>query len=219
MEAAQNTKLIRSGFTVLFAGLICAGCFLSRPLPGGGTISAQNMFAALSGLVLGGLQGAGAVGLFLVLGLSGLPVFAGTKAGLAAIQGPAGGFLIGYFAGAFVGGLILGSPMKKERKTVVFITRTVIAVLLAFALQYAVGIPWYASCMDALGQPKTFSQVLNSTFFPFIAADSIKIFLSFILTLTLRPVAARYMYPDDEKEAEELLRKLERRKRASQGKP
>ena len=214
METARKTKLLRSGFTVLFAGLMCAGSFMSYPLPGGVPMTVQNMFAALSGLVLGGLQGAGAVGLFLVLGLAGIPIFSGMQGGLAVIQGHTGGYLIGYFVGAFVGGLILGSPLKKEKKNTAFLVRAVVAVFLAYALQYAVGIPWFSACMEAQGQPKSFSQILDVAFLPFIVVDSIKLLISFMLTLLLRPVVARYLYPDDEKEAEEILRKLERRRQS-----
>lgn len=212
METARNTKLIRSGFTALFTALICLGTFISHPLPGGIPISVQNMFAALSGLVLGGLQGAGAVGLFLVLGAAGLPVFSGLRGGIAVIQGPGGGYLIGYFLGALIGGIIIGSPLKKERKTLPFIIRAVSATIVAFALQYAVGIPWFMAVMDASGKGMTLSTALSHSLTPFIPGDLIKMLLSFTLALVLRPVAARQLYPDDEKEAEEILQRLEKRR-------
>ena len=212
METARNTKLIRSAFTALFTALICLGTFISHPLPGGVPISVQNMFAALSGLVLGGLQGAGAVGLFLVLGVAGLPVFSGLRGGLAVIQGPTGGYLIGYFLGALVGGIIIGSPIKNEKKRVPFIIKAVIATIVAFALQYAAGIPWFMAVMDATGKGMSFSEVLSHSLVPFIPGDIIKMILSFMLALVLRPVAARQLYPDDDKEAEEILRRLEKRR-------
>lgn len=217
MKSTNNIKLVRSGVTVLFTALICLGCFVSHPLPGGVPITVQNMLASLSGLVLGGLQGAGAVGLFLVLGALGLPVFSGVKGGISVIQGPTGGYLIGYFLGALIGGLILGSPLKKEKKTVPFIIRTIIASVFAFALQYAVGIPWFMAVMESSGKENSFAEVLSETLIPFIPGDIIKLILSVILAFVLRPVAGRTLYPNDAKEAEEILRRLEQRKRQQKG--
>jgi len=214
MKFTTKTNLVRSTFTALFAALICVGCFISIPLPGGVPITIQNMFAALSGLVLGGIQGAGAVGLFLVLGAVGIPVFSGVTGGLAVLQGPTGGFLFGYFIGALLAGLILGSPIKNEKKHthgLNLYVKIILAALVAFAMQYAIGIPWFISSMSAQGKAFSFAKALSATLIPFIPGDSIKIVLSVILTAALRPVAVRYLYPDDEKEAAELLEKLKQK--------
>ena len=72
----MKPKTLRSTFTVLFAALICLGCFISIPI-GPVPITIQNMFAILAACILGGLNGAGAVGIFIVLGTIGLPVFSG----------------------------------------------------------------------------------------------------------------------------------------------
>ena len=93
--------------SALFASLICAGCFIQIPLPGGVPIVIQDMMAMLSGLLLGPVFGGLAVLLFLLLGTVGLPVFTG-KAGLhVLLAGPTSGFLWGYFFAAVIGGTIL----------------------------------------------------------------------------------------------------------------
>ena len=87
--------------------MICAGCFIHVPLPGGVPIALQDMLAMLSGLLLGPFFGSLAVLIFLLLGAVGLPVFTG-KAGVhVLVAGPTSGFLWGYLAAAFVGGTIL----------------------------------------------------------------------------------------------------------------
>ncbi len=212
MESVKSTKRIRSAFTAFFAGLLCLGCFVSIPLPDGIPITIQNMFAALSGLLLGGLQGAGAVGLFLVLGAAGLPVFSGVRGGISVIQGPTGGFLVGYFMGALLGGFIVGSPLKKEKKSRGYLLRLFLATVVAFAIPYIFGIPWFIASMESVGKAKPVSQLFSTNILPLIPGDIIKIILTFILSLFLRSIVARYLYPDDEKEAEELIRKLETRK-------
>ncbi len=212
MESLKNTKIVRSAFTVFFSVMISLGAFLSLELPGGIPITIQNMFAVLAGLLLGGLQGAGAVGLFIIVGVAGVPVFSGCKGGLSVLQGPTGGYLIGYFIGALVGGLIIGSPITHEKKSPFFIGRLMLATLAAFTMPYLSGIPWYISTMEAAGNVRPLSQVLSVALFPFIPGDCIKIVLSFFLSLVFRPFVARYLYPDDTKEAEMLLKKLENRK-------
>ncbi|MBQ9538695.1 MAG: biotin transporter BioY [Treponema sp.] len=212
MEAAKKTKLARSAFTALFALLICIDGLICIPFPAGIPLKTQDMFAALSGLILGGLQGAGAVGLFLVAGAAGLPVFERGQGGFDVIQGSGGGYLIGYFLGALIGGLIIGSPLKNEKKSTAFIIRAAVATLIAFITPFLTSIPWFIAYMQANGKQTTFQQVLSASFFPFIAGSLVKMLISLILALTLRPVVARWLYPDDEKEAEEIIKKLERRK-------
>ena len=97
----MNTATLKSVFTALFAALICAGSVIAIPA-GPVPIVLQNAFAVLAGLLLGPIQGAGAVGLFLIAGALGLPVFSGGKGGFAVFAGPTGGYLAGYFFAALV---------------------------------------------------------------------------------------------------------------------
>jgi len=54
----------------------------------------------LIGLVLPPRQAMQAVGLYLLMGALGLPVFAGARGGPQALFGPTGGYLLGYFLAA-----------------------------------------------------------------------------------------------------------------------
>ena len=53
---------------------------------------------------------------------------------------------------------------------------------------------------------------MNIGFTPFILTDIIKIAISIPLAALLRPVAAKYLYPNDEEELEELMESLKKRK-------
>ena len=80
MSAKSNEKMLLSVFTALFAALIAVSGFISIPLPGSPVpIVLQNMMPVLAAALLGGFQGAGATGLFLLAGVLGLPVFAGGR--------------------------------------------------------------------------------------------------------------------------------------------
>ena len=81
----MSKSTIRSVFIALFAALICSGCFISIPI-GLVPVTVQNMFALMSGVILGSIHGAAAVGIFLLLGALGIPVFSGVKGGIAIIK-------------------------------------------------------------------------------------------------------------------------------------
>lgn len=213
----MKTAVKRFCFTAVFAALICIGCFISIPLPGGVPITVQNLFAVLAALIMGGLQGASSVGIFLIIGVIGVPVFSGVKGGWAVFTGPTGGFLWGYYIGAVVAGLIAGTPHTFEKKfRIKTWLRLALASFAGFALIYAPGIPWFMHVMDESGKPQTFISALNMTLIPFIPGDLIKLVLSVPLAAVLRPVAARYLYPDDERELKELIDGMKKKKERNQ---
>ena len=89
----------------------------------------------------------------------------------------------------------------------------VIASLVGFILIYVPGIPWFIHVMAGKGNPVSFGKALEYTLIPFIPGDLLKFLVSVPLAAVLRPVAARYLYPDDEAEMEELIDELKKRKR------
>lgn len=213
MKVKTKASILRASFTAFFAALICIGCFISIPMPGGVPITVQNLFAILAALILGGVQGASSVGLFLILGIIGVPVFSGVKGGWAVFVGPTGGYLWGYFIGAVAAGLIVGTPHTFEKKfSIKMWIRIIIASLVGFALIYAPGIPWFIHYMSENGKPTTLQAAIAMTVTPFIPGDVIKFVLSIPLAAVLRPIAARYLYPNDEEELSEIMEDIKKRK-------
>ena len=141
---------IRLSLTALFAAFIAAGTFISIPLPMSPVpIVLQNLFAVLSGLLLGPVMGAGAVGLYLIAGAVGLPIFSGTSGGIAQFLKPSGGYLPGYFLAALVAGLILGTPRLGQK---IALWRIIVAVISGFLVVY---VPVYGGlklCLIPRGQ-------------------------------------------------------------------
>ncbi len=209
MKDRSFRMILRSTFTAVFAAIICVGCLVAIPTPGGVPIAVQNMFCILAGGILGGIQGAGAVGLFMILGAIGLPVFAGAHGGMACLIGPTGGYIWGYFLAALAIGLILGTPHTFEKKfNIMMWLKIAIAALLAYVIVYVPGIPWFIHVMKEQGKDVNFAKALSWTCIPFIPGDLIKLFITIPLVAVLRPIAARYLYPNDKKEEEELLNSL-----------
>lgn len=213
MTDRTRTSLIRTVFTLIFTGLSCLSCFFSIKLTGTIPVTLQNLFCILAGLILGGTQGAGATGLFLILGALGLPVFAGVKGGWDVFTGATGGYLWGYFPAAFISGIIAGTPHAFEKNfDIKNWIRIALASVAGFAVVYLPGIPWFIHFMKEEGTALGISEAMNVALTPFIFIDFIKIIISIPVATLLRPVAAKYLYPDDEKELEELMKSLKDRK-------
>jgi biotin transport system substrate-specific component len=169
--------------TALFAALTAAGAFISIPLPLSPVpVALQNLFALLSGLILGPLRGGAAVALFLIAGALGAPVFAGAVGGFAHIFGPTGGFLLGYLLAALTAGCIAGRPRGGRRTTRLRLFLAVLAGLLAV---YIPGIFWLKIVLDT-----DWPGALAVGFVPFIAGDILKGIAAVLIAPRLRRAAA-----------------------------
>jgi biotin transport system substrate-specific component len=88
-------------YASLFGALTAVGAFIQIPLPPV-PLTMQTLFVALAGALLGGYLGALSQVVYILLGVIGLPVFAGGKAGAGVLLGPTGGYLVGFVVGAYV---------------------------------------------------------------------------------------------------------------------
>lgn len=80
----------------LCTALIAVLAQLAIPMPSSVPITLQTFAIALSGYCLRPKYGLLCMGAYLLLGLAGVPVFAGFGVGAATLIGPTGGFLIGF---------------------------------------------------------------------------------------------------------------------------
>jgi biotin transport system substrate-specific component len=69
-------------------------------------ITLQGLAVILVGGMLGAKEGAAALVLYLLAGMSGLPVFSGGRAGAAWLLGPTGGYLLAFPVGAAIAGAL-----------------------------------------------------------------------------------------------------------------
>lgn len=179
----MKTSSLRSVFTALFAALISAGSLFAIPI-GPVPIVFQNALAVFAGLVLGPLQGAGAVGLFLIAGILGLPVFSGGRSGIAVLVGPTGGYLAGYFFASLVAGFAMRSAETEGRAASP--ANVISAAIAGFACIYIPGVMMLGRSLS-LSLP----EAVAKGFAPFIVGDIVKIAILVPLTLKIRPVVAR----------------------------
>jgi len=129
-------------------------------------LTVQNFGVLLVGLLLGSRKGFAAMALYLVEGMSGLPVFNPTGAGgVAQLFGATGGFLLAYPLVAFAVGYIF----EHGRKTFM---RAAIACILAELLLFVGGLSWLYIFTHSLAKAAYFG------LYWFVAAEVLKVMLA-----------------------------------------
>lgn len=103
---SENTWNWRSAGAIAIGALaIAVGGRLEAALPGTDVPqTAQTLAVLIVGIALGPMRAALSVGGYILLGLVGLPVFAGGRSGLGVLAGPTAGYLAGFVVAVVVVG-------------------------------------------------------------------------------------------------------------------
>jgi biotin transport system substrate-specific component len=162
LEVSRQAALV-VGATLFVA--LCARITIPLPMTPV-PLTVQNLGVLLVGLLLGSRRGFAAMTLYLVEGMSGLPVFNPTgPGGLAQLFGATGGFLLVYPFVAFLAGYIL------ERGAMTF-ARATLASLAAEILLFLGGLSWLYIFTHSLAKAAYFG------LYWFVAAEVIKIMVA-----------------------------------------
>ncbi len=162
-------------YASLMSALIAAGAFIAIPV-GPVPIVMQNFFVLLSGILLGSRWGLASVGVYLIAGALGLPVFAGGTGGIGRIVGPTGGYLLGYLPAVYVTGLL--SETLGGRKGF-----DLLAMVAGAAIVYGCGVPWLG-IVTGMSAEKAF--ILGM--YPFLIGDALKIAAAIPVANVIRPL-------------------------------
>ncbi len=163
---ARNVALAVAGSAALWISAKIQVPFY--PVP----ITMQTFVVLAIGMAFGMRLGAATLALYLVEGLLGLPVFAGTPekgVGLAYMMGPTGGYLLAYLVAAAVVGFLAERGFGRN-----FLT-TAAAMLVGSVIIYALGLAWLGS---VVGWDKP---VLAWGMTPFLLGDAAKLILAALL--------------------------------------
>jgi biotin transport system substrate-specific component len=159
--------------TLVVAGalLIYLTARIAFPVPGSPVpITGQTFGVLLIGGALGFRRGLVAVGLYVLLGVVGLPFFAEGKGGLSVVWGATGGYLIGFaVAGALVGRL---AELGWDRR----LGGALGAMLLGNVAIYLIGLPWL-KVVTGMSAQDTIANGLT----PFLVGDAVKLVLAAVL--------------------------------------
>ena len=160
----------------LFAALTAVGAFISIPIypvP----LTLQTLFTLLAAMTLGSVMGASSQIIYVLLGVIGLPVFAGFKAGIGILFGPTGGFLFGFIISAYVIGKII--EVKKEKNIFYYF----LAGIIGTVILYIIGIT-QLSLITGIGIKKA----IVVGMLPFLPGDILKVIAASFIASKLRTV-------------------------------
>lgn len=143
MSRGKTKNIILCG---LFITLIAVGAFIRIPIPVV-PFTLQFLFTMLAGLLLGGKLGAVSVLLYILMGLSGLPVFA-EGGGISYVLQPSFGYIIGFAVGAYVTGTIANKTVNPGYRRLLAANFIGLGIVYLFGMIY-----YYLICKLYLGTP------------------------------------------------------------------
>lgn len=161
-------------YAAMFGALTAIGSLVViplQPLP----ITLQTLFTGLAGILFGAYTAALSQIIYVLLGVIGLPVFAGGKAGLGTLLGPSGGYLIGFIAGSYIIGRIVESNNNPG------LIRILVALVSGTLVIYILG-----TIQLAIVTNFSLVKSLMVGVVPFLPGDGLKIAISAWLGIKLR---------------------------------
>ncbi len=168
-------------YIVIFTALTIAGANVTVPL-GEVPFVLSDFFVLLSGLVLGRKYAPVSVGLYLLLGAIGLPVFADGSGGIEHFAGPTGGYLVGFLCASFVVGMISHSGSHA-------IWKDLVAVLAGFMTIYTLGVIGLKIQTEL-----SWNEAIHAGFLDFLVPMSIKSTAAVLLALLIRKLKLVNLY-------------------------
>lgn len=170
--AALKFRTVDMAYIALFAVMIAVCSWISIPATVPFTLQTFGVFLAVG--VLGGKRGTLAVLVYLLLGIVGLPVFAGFSGGIGCLLGTTGGYIVGFLFSALVMWAMERFLGKKPWVLA-------LSMVLGLIVCYAFGTVWfmqvYAKTTGAIG----LWTALGWCVFPYIIPDLVKIVLAMVL--------------------------------------
>jgi biotin transport system substrate-specific component len=183
IKASTEKFIIKLTFSFAFAMLmsISANAFTYlpfTPVP----ITLQVITVLLSSIFLGSRWAPASQFWYILMGVSGMPVFAGFKSGTLALTGPTGGYIIGFIFASFITGYIYENYSYKHRRGTISYTAVCFASCFAGLM-----VIYFFGYIHLLGYLYNFSRTQNLIGLlaktwklgiqPFIIADLLKVLI------------------------------------------
>ena len=165
----RDNKIQNLTLTALMAAILCIMGPIVIPI-GMVPLSFANMAIYLAIILLDKKKALISTTIYLLMGLVGIPVYSGFSAGAGKLLGPTGGYLIGYLALSFLGGILLEKRKCREKGK---LFNQIMALSVGTLGLYLVGTVWlmYQSKLNL-------TTALSVGVFPFVFFDIVKIILA-----------------------------------------
>ena len=163
--------------TALMTAVMCVASFITIPV-GAVPVTLQTFVVYIACAVLGTKKAVISVGLYLLLGILGLPVFSSFRGGIGVLAGATGGYILGFLLIALISGLIIN--LKKNSRIVMFF-----AFFSGTLLCYLAGTLWYVIFYIGDKNFTNFIGAFSVCVVPFIVPDIIKMIVASIVAKAL----------------------------------
>lgn len=181
---SQRLRSRDIAYIAVFAALMAVCSWISIPMPTRIDITLQTLALFLATGVLGGKRGFLAVLAYLLLGLVGLPVFAGFSGGPGALLTPSGGYLVGFLFTALM-------MWSLERLLGDRLWALGLGMVLGFLVYNVFGTVWFMIAYPMGGEAVSLWTALVWCVFPYAAFDLAKIAIALGLVSRLRRYVKR----------------------------
>lgn len=183
----MKLRAIDLTYSALFVCLMAIGANITVWFPmltvpiGGATVplSLQTFFAIMAGLMLGRKLGSLSMITYILIGVAGVPIFAGLKAGPMMLISPTGGFIISFVFVAFFVGLIA----DKLRNTSIPVY--LIASFMGLMMNYFIGVTYMYVAMNTWLELHITYTIAWLGMIPFLIKDTALTILAAVLVVQI----------------------------------
>ncbi len=175
----EKTNLLNLVYVAMFAAIItiCAQIQIPTAVP----FTLQTLGVFVASALLGWKRGTLSVAVYILLGLIGVPVFAGFTGGAGVLFGLTGGYIIGFLFTAFIVGIMCD---KLGRKLWVL----ALSMTLGLLACYVFGTVWFMLIYNYTMGSISLVSALGMCVVPFLLFDAIKIAAAVVLVNRLDKV-------------------------------
>ena len=174
-SAAREVAYIALGIALI---TVCA--WISIPL-GPIPVTLQTFAVPFLGAVLGWKRGLASVVIYFLMGLVGIPVFAGFRAGVAVLFGATGGYLPGFLVDVILVGV---AKLLRLKNRWVRIGVLYGAMILGAVFYFSFGRLWFMTMYKGAGGI-SLAAALMMCVVPYLAPDAVKAALAALLAVRL----------------------------------
>jgi biotin transport system substrate-specific component len=174
-----KTNLLSIVYVAMFAAVITICAQIQIPATVPFTLQTLGVFVAAG--MLGWKRGTLSVLVYILLGLVGLPVFAGFTGGVGVLFGLTGGYIIGFLFTAFIVGIM---SEKLGRKLWVLAVSMVLGLLAC----YVFGTAWFMVIYNTSMGSMSLVTALGMCVVPFLPFDALKIAAAVVLVNRLSKI-------------------------------